>query len=134
MKFKILMFGKGYVDRTQLNHGIYASDTPELYPEDATIEEFVQRAEQVQTEMRINLVNYIANLKKCTLVECDLHLSIDSSAPVINDEFLADVRELVDYDYESEQEHYNALGEDVRECHIFNSIKRLNETLKAVGK
>ena len=134
MKFKILMFGQGYVDKTQLNHGIYASDTPELYPGEATIEELVQRAEQVQTGMRINLVNYIANLKKCTLVECDLHLSIDSRAPVINDEFLGAVRTLVDYDYSSEAADFELADACCKNEHIFNSIKKIDEALKAVGK
>ena len=134
MKFKILMFGGQYASIAQLTRGIYSTDIPELYSADVTTASLIEKAEQLQKEMGVNLTGYIDNIKKCNLVECDLHLSIDSSTPIINNEFLADVRGLVDYDYESEQEHYDALSEDVRECHIFKSIKRLDEALKSIGK
>lgn len=135
-KFKVLMFGRGYVNKGQLDRGIYSSDTPELFPEDTTIEKLVQRAGQVQSEMKINLANYINNLKKCTLMDCDLHLSIHSDTPVINDEFLADVRKLVDYDWNSEEDDFEQQGDrEVAEVtHIYPVLKRLDEILKRVGK
>lgn len=135
-KFKVLMFGRDYVDRVQLNHGIYSTKTPDLLHSDSTIEKLVQEAEQVQKDLKVDLADYIENLKKCILADCDVCLSIDSSAPALDAGFFEDVRKLVDYDWNSEEADFEQ--QDDREVaeitHIYPVLKRLDERLKRIGK
>ncbi len=136
MKFKVLMYGGTYVDIRSLQDGIYATDKPELYPADSTIDAYALRAETTARELQINIRDYVKNLRKCSFVDCDMSLTIDSSAPALDAGFFEDVRKLVDYDWNSEEADFEQ--QDDREVaeitHIYPVLKRLDEGLKRIGK
>ena len=135
-KFKVLMYGGAYVDVRSLTDGIYATDKPELYPADSTIEAYAVKAENVAKETQINIRDYVKNLRKCSFVDCDMSLTIDSSAPALDAGFFEDVRKLVDYDWNSEEADFEQQEDrDAAEVtHIYPVLKRLDDGLKRIGK
>jgi len=72
--FKVLKFGRIYVDENLLSKGIYETNRPYIRSEDATIENII-----ITTRVALKFLNplcdlssYIENIRQCELVEVEL--------------------------------------------------------------
>lgn len=72
--FKILKYGRIFVDPNMLYKGIYESKTPALYPIELTIEKLTQQYNDMSKlhGLDFDVSTVIENLSKCTLQEVKL--------------------------------------------------------------